>query len=796
MKMILARRLPGLLAGALIAVFMLGFPVGIGHANDAWKSLRGYSTCGGVDQNGRLQPSCAAQRATFVKTSVKKCPAGSFLAQGLCYACPAGFSRDLLRKADNERACARPVSNSFVAATFLGKRECPAGSFLDGRNGGECWTCPAGYGRTAAAVDAWNACGVIGKKAVSAEFKGKACPDGFGDPRNGGECWSCPDGTDRTISPVTGPRACQRSFEFANAEQTGDFSCEAGQIFDLIDGGSCWTCPTGYNRSWSSIKAPDACVTTKMDWVMPDRQGYSIFGLGNGADDILAKLIAERTTIDGAIAKIAEAAGENVEAASAKAWEVIENRPSESVVLTSVLLSQILEIADKPAGERSAAENDLLARVGQIVQWNRQFIAYQARQAHDAHMRAGELFFAQTTAKMGAASVYASNPITPPDYNEVLMNSLQLGAGAAGPVSGLVATLSIKSLRKVILPFRDRAAKKAVEEGVKIGAKKALEAGGRAAAGGASGATSTAFAAALGPALIAAAAAAMISMELDKYMKIEEADGKIRQAIDIANRPVDLSLMLQQEGGSDEFMFHWAAVMNGKAQPSANFARLLASYKSGAKPADVAAPVLPPRPTGTAPTANTTTSTGAVELNGGLGGVMANLQAPTAPAAPAAQQSGPDAQMQTFLARLEKAVLAPSRRQPEGSLRVELSSKAGQCMTTVPGQRALQLMSCKEPRIVWLKPDARTSALNVAEQFCMDADAQRGPGQRIIRNYPMVSECDRADRAQRWQLTAEGFIRIAGTDQCISADPDGSLSLRSCGTDIANQAWRPWSGGS
>lgn len=36
--------------------------------------------------------------------------------------------------------------------------------------------------------------------------------------------------------------------------------CPAGSFFDLIDGGTCWSCPEGYNRSVTHVKSGDACV--------------------------------------------------------------------------------------------------------------------------------------------------------------------------------------------------------------------------------------------------------------------------------------------------------------------------------------------------------------------------------------------------------------------------------------------------------------------------------------------------------------------------------------------------------
>ena len=38
------------------------------------------------------------------------------------------------------------------------------------------------------------------------------------------------------------------------------FPCPAGQFFDIIDGGTCWSCPAGYVRTWDSVKTRTACV--------------------------------------------------------------------------------------------------------------------------------------------------------------------------------------------------------------------------------------------------------------------------------------------------------------------------------------------------------------------------------------------------------------------------------------------------------------------------------------------------------------------------------------------------------
>jgi hypothetical protein len=54
----------------------------------------------------------------------------------------------------------------------------------------------------------------------------------------------------------------QRACTVAPAEYVGKKpgGCPAGSFFDLIDGGTCWSCPQGYNRSVTHVKSGDACV--------------------------------------------------------------------------------------------------------------------------------------------------------------------------------------------------------------------------------------------------------------------------------------------------------------------------------------------------------------------------------------------------------------------------------------------------------------------------------------------------------------------------------------------------------
>ena len=104
-----------------------------------------------------------------------------------------------------------------VAATFVSdvKYSCPSGSFFDAN--GRCYSCPANYARTADAVTSDRACAKadpsIKGGEVAATFGGPLCkaPNGswsFKDGSLGGSCWSCPNGYERSIYSVDDNRAC------------------------------------------------------------------------------------------------------------------------------------------------------------------------------------------------------------------------------------------------------------------------------------------------------------------------------------------------------------------------------------------------------------------------------------------------------------------------------------------------------------------------------------------------------------------------------------------------------------
>lgn len=791
-----------------LGLFILGGNGEDAQANSAWRALQGHSACGGVDKAGNLQEPCNFEKATFIRQSIKACPKGTFADLGSCWVCPTGYVRSA-RKITHERACQKNVPDKTGPATFLGAVKCPSGSFKDGRNGGECWSCPAGYGRTAAKVDQWNACGMIGKKATSAIFKGRQCPDqdAFRDPRNGGECWKCPEDYNRTGNPVTGARACKTSFAFEPAVQRGDLKCEPGQIFDMIDGGTCWTCPEGAKRTWFSIKSAKACRNNKMRWVLPDRQKYGLFGLGRGADDILAKLIAKRTELDTQIKKAAKLANKNPEEVLKEAWEVIDNRPWESPYLSAALGAAVMDAAAKPAGQRTESEKQLMGQVAQLIQWNRQFIAYQAKQAHQTWEAASKKAYEVAASKMGAAVIYSDSMVTPPDYNEMLVGSIQMAAGFAGPAGSILVPLFIKPVQIATFPFR-KAAIKASQEAAKKVVETALKTGGGAGSWTSSGVAT----AALGPLMIAIAAGVIVTMEIDKFMALEKAAGKIQQSIDIANRPLDLNIFLQQKDGPDEFLFHWAAVIGADTQPSANFKTRLAAYKAGkdpdAKPTSPtitinnSVPVTSPPATGstTGPiTGPTTVVTKPNAIPGALtpspsssGTIDPNsIKIETIPSTSVVVGNPNFAPAPTA----EKALIAAIKRQrtqPPGTLRFELTNAPGLCLSKSEGAtEAMALADCKRQDSLWIRPNEKPNALVFHEKYCVSsADAQPRDRTRVL-----ISKCQTTPNMQ-WELQADGHVKMLKFDFCMAvidkAVAGAEVLLQKCQGNRERQIWRPW----
>ena len=151
------------------------------------------------------------------------------------------------------------------------KFSCAKGAFFDPRKGGECWSCAKGTHRTIFPVNKSKACE---RRATRKHAKAKDHGKGTGifktDCKKGRfydigkkKCYSCPSGYKRSTSSVTSSKACFRVQKLAwyKARYVGKALCPRGTFFDLVDKGSCWQCPNGYKRHITSVKSKDACIS-------------------------------------------------------------------------------------------------------------------------------------------------------------------------------------------------------------------------------------------------------------------------------------------------------------------------------------------------------------------------------------------------------------------------------------------------------------------------------------------------------------------------------------------------------
>lgn len=151
------------------------------------------------------------------------------------------------------------------------KLSCAKGAFFDPRKGGECWSCAKGTHRTIFAVNKSKAC----ERRASTKYakakdhgKGKGvfktdCKKGRFFDVGKGKCYSCPSGYKRSLSSVTSSKACFRVQKAAwyKAKYVSKALCPRGTFFDIVDKGSCWQCPKGYKRHVTSVKSKNACIS-------------------------------------------------------------------------------------------------------------------------------------------------------------------------------------------------------------------------------------------------------------------------------------------------------------------------------------------------------------------------------------------------------------------------------------------------------------------------------------------------------------------------------------------------------
>lgn len=151
------------------------------------------------------------------------------------------------------------------AAEFKGValNKCPDGQFFDPRDGGTCWSCPAGYIKAESLGDQPIFCNHL----PPIQFETATFRDGICDHGQfffGGACWSCKEGED--FSRFGDSNLCHRpkKDEFARADDLGPVSICPGENYDPVLG-LCWHCPEGYTKV-ADLLSVAACARARYDY--------------------------------------------------------------------------------------------------------------------------------------------------------------------------------------------------------------------------------------------------------------------------------------------------------------------------------------------------------------------------------------------------------------------------------------------------------------------------------------------------------------------------------------------------
>lgn len=582
------------------------------------------------------------------------CPKGSFhdpIRDGECRTCPAGYKRSVFH-IDKDTACHRPAAESLVRitrhskATGLIKTECPRGQFWDGSTG-YCYSCKSGYRRTAYAVSDSRACSALIKErwARAAVVRKGLCEAGefrdelFQRGGAGGTCWTCPDGYTRTIYPVNQKRACATGggLEYKAATQEADLTCPAGEVFDFIGltaadirtrpelkgkrispvtSGTCWTCPAGYDRTFSGVKSSKACEAKLIEWYSKPFDEPGLFAL-EGADKVLLDLTKWHPEfIAASIREIAKSRAKLIPGLSeAKALKQEKRRfadkPETSAAASAAVFARIIAGISEPA-KASAAERELIKSFAAHIVKKRLHVARDTLAAYDGWKKAADHW----EAKYKHAGMITLG-VVPPDFEDIaLANTIGLTAagevlaratqnlpyvgdalgillGAAGngfadfSQPGQVGSFALRTgaemgagvgahllMKKALTRLSLEAAKKASSAmaqrlaGIATQRTIALLAQQGATRSAATAATAAAGA---GPQIVIAGGIMLVGMLIDHLNAVADARPKILAAIAHAKRAPDLARLSKTEDGNIQMLTYWNYLAAGDGLPSRKF---------------------------------------------------------------------------------------------------------------------------------------------------------------------------------------------------------------------------------
>lgn len=363
---------------------------------------QGTLICPIIGAGARLVKGCLFEGSTavYISKAPSECDSGQFPDPrngGECWSCSSGFIRNV-SPVDSGDACWKAVSENLSKATRVGATGCPSGSFSDPRNGGECWQCPSGFNRTWDPVTAGTACSKSWAGPFSAAtYKGKPgqCTGGsFWDPLDGGTCWTCPAGYRRTANPVTGTAACAQTVPTQYQTATyhrkawcGDALTPVGYgapFRDPRNGGECWTCPALLQRSASPVDSTAtgnlaACVvggnTESILWQSAQYPEPGVFAFMDG---LVEMAFADPKRVDAFISK--RAGGDP--ARKRELWQKMVLTPSDSAEFKALLFASLLTVANQ--SNPSLAAQASLAGFEKYARARRTFVAQDAKGMYDA----------------------------------------------------------------------------------------------------------------------------------------------------------------------------------------------------------------------------------------------------------------------------------------------------------------------------------------------------------------------------------------------------------------------------
>lgn len=359
--------------------------------------------CGGIEPNGKLQKACENQPGKLMGAPVVSCPAGQIYDLEACWVCPSGFVRSadsIATKTACHRVTNKDIFSDVKRASKLSKASfCPKGSFFDLHNGGGCWSCPSGYRRTVFPVHEDKACEtgslLDGLKWLPANFTSATCgsDDAFYDLIDGGSCWTCPKDYKRTVFPVNGKKACGRPlFEAKPAKKIKKAGCKVYGDDAFWDPkktkgtviGSCWQCPSNHERSLFPVDSNQACNAPNIAWDMPKLPQKGVFLL-DGAAEVAIALIKERTKLEKVAVDLGKAIGINRQQAIDDLWREMAQYPEENLALRYVMLKHILDISldNKKRVAANSPEGRLIRSFEGFISGYKAYLAQESLTAYD-----------------------------------------------------------------------------------------------------------------------------------------------------------------------------------------------------------------------------------------------------------------------------------------------------------------------------------------------------------------------------------------------------------------------------